>query len=519
MNTMKRFYFFLSFIGMCLSLPATNYFVATNGSDTNSGTIEKPFATLRKAQSKVVAGDTVYIRRGTYKITESEVMEHHTAGSTTWSRVFKMDKSGTGKDKRICYSGYKNERPVFDLSEVKPVNERVIVFYVSGSYLHFRNMEVVGTQVTITEHTQSECFRNEGGSNNIYEHLSMHDGMAIGFYIVTGKDNLVLNCDAYNNYDPVSDSGSGGNVDGFGGHLTSESYTGNVFRGCRAWYNSDDGFDLINCKAAFTIDNCWSFLNGYTKEGDKAGDGTGFKSGGYGMSDNPKVPKEIPMHTVQYCLAYKNKNKGFYANHHLGGIAWYNNTGYQNPSNFCMLNRKSASEKVDVPGYGHIIKNNISYMPQSADKHLIDVDETLCEIVNNSFAPESYELTSADFISLEDTELMNPRQADGTLPDIGFLKIAASSVLYGKGMGYEAGGQVPVPDEDRFGWLEAAAIAVEDNMASVVGPDAELFTSFFVNNNRVSFTERKVDLSSYQGLVMLEARAANGTIVRLKVNK
>ena len=92
-------------------------------------------------------------------------------------------------------------------------------------------------------------------------------------------------------------------------------------------------------------------------------------------------------------------------------------------------------------------------------------------------------------------------------------------MLYGKGMGYESGGQVPVPDEERFGWLEAAAIAVEDNMASVVGPDAELFTSFFVNNNRVSFTERKVDLSSYQGLVMLVARAANGTIVRLKVNK
>ena len=90
MNTMKRFYFFLSFIEMCLCLPATNYFVATNGSDTNSGTIEKPFATLRKAQSKVVAGDTVYIRRGTYKITESEVMEHYTAGSTTWSRVFKI---------------------------------------------------------------------------------------------------------------------------------------------------------------------------------------------------------------------------------------------------------------------------------------------------------------------------------------------------------------------------------------------------------------------------------------------
>ena len=311
---MKRISLLLFFIGCFLfSLSATNYFVATNGSDSNSGTIDRPFATLDKAQSKVMAGDTVYIRQGTYRVTEAEIMEHYTAGSTTWSRVFKMSKSGTGPDKRICYSGYKNERPVFDLSVVKPENERVIVFYVSGSYLHFRNIEVVGTQVTIVGHTQSECFRNEGGSDNIYEHLSMHDGMAIGFYIVTGKNNLVLNCDAYNNYDPVSDGGKGGNVDGFGGHLTSPQYTGNVFRGCRAWYNSDDGFDLINCQAVFTIDNCWSFLNGYTKDGGKAGDGTGFKSGGYGMSDNPKAPSVIPMHIVQYCLAYMNKNKGFYA--------------------------------------------------------------------------------------------------------------------------------------------------------------------------------------------------------------
>ncbi len=63
----------------------------------------------------------------------------------------------------------------------------------------------------------------------------MHDGMAIGFYIVTGKNNLVLNCDAYNNYDPVSDGGKGGNVDGFGGHLTFPNiqamYSGGVVRG------------------------------------------------------------------------------------------------------------------------------------------------------------------------------------------------------------------------------------------------------------------------------------------------
>ena len=90
---MKRITLFLLFIGYYLCLPATNYFVATNGNDSNSGTIDKPFATLGKAQSKVVPGDTVYIRQGTYKVSETEIMEHYTAGSTTWSRVFKMSNS------------------------------------------------------------------------------------------------------------------------------------------------------------------------------------------------------------------------------------------------------------------------------------------------------------------------------------------------------------------------------------------------------------------------------------------
>ncbi|MFR5960099.1 MAG: right-handed parallel beta-helix repeat-containing protein [Bacteroides stercoris] len=56
---------------------------------------------------------------------------------------------------------------------------------------------MVGTQVTIVGHTQSECFSNRGGNNNIYENLSMHDGMGIGFYLVKGAGNLILNCDAY----------------------------------------------------------------------------------------------------------------------------------------------------------------------------------------------------------------------------------------------------------------------------------------------------------------------------------
>ena len=47
--------------------------------------------------------------------------------------------------------------------------------------------------------------------------------MAIGFYLLGGSNNHILNCDAYNNYDSVSEGGKGGNVDGFGGHINSSS--------------------------------------------------------------------------------------------------------------------------------------------------------------------------------------------------------------------------------------------------------------------------------------------------------
>ena len=55
---------------------------------------------------------------------------------------------------------------------------------------------MIGTQVTITEHTQSECFRVvQGANDNLYEDLKLHDGMAIGFYLTGGNNNHILNCE------------------------------------------------------------------------------------------------------------------------------------------------------------------------------------------------------------------------------------------------------------------------------------------------------------------------------------
>jgi hypothetical protein len=45
---------------------AATYYVATNGSDSNSGTISQPFRTIGKGTSNLKSGDTLYIRGGTY---------------------------------------------------------------------------------------------------------------------------------------------------------------------------------------------------------------------------------------------------------------------------------------------------------------------------------------------------------------------------------------------------------------------------------------------------------------------
>ncbi len=343
----------------------------------------------------------------------------------------KLTKSGTA-GKRINFWAYPGEQPVFDYTNVNPAGYRINAFEVTGSWLHLRGLEVVGVQVNITNvNTQSICFSQSGaGGNNIYEQLSMHDGQAIGFYLSRGGNTLVLNCDAYRNFDYTSRAGggiNGGNVDGFGAHPNRADYTGIVFRGCRAWFNSDDGYDCISSTTAITFENCWAFYNGYSTSFQSLANGIGFKAGGYGTSANPGAPAIIPRNVVRQCLAVQNKSTGFYANHHLGGIDWYNNTAYMNATNYNMLNRR-ADYLADVPGYGHVLRNNISFAPRSTSgtSHITDYDPAQCTIDHNSFLNPTLTLTAADFKSIDKNLLTQPRQPNGDLPVTDFLRPAAT---------------------------------------------------------------------------------------------
>lgn len=427
---MKNLFTLLLMLVAATSLQAADYYVSPQGSDTNTGSIDAPFATLKQAISKATAGTTIYLREGTYQPTEAEIMGYQE--NNLYACVYNLTASGTAQ-KPITITGYENEKAVIDFSLVKPKDKRVSGFYVKGNYWRLKKFDIIGIQVTITGHTQSENISMRGGSNCIIEQVNIHDGMGIGIYFTRGSNNLVLNCDAYNNYDPVSENGAGGNCDGFGFHLNSSAHTNNVIRGCRAWRNSDDGFDLINNYTAVVVDSCWAWENGYDAKLISRGDGTGIKGGGYGMSS---ITKTIvaPRNIIKNCIAWKNKQNGIYANHHLGGNDWYNNSAYANKRNFNMVNRKSVEEAVDVDGYDHVLKNNLSYGGTTAN--YVNISETLCTLENNTFLP-AISLTASDFESLDGTQLKADRQSDGSLPEITFLKLKPTSKAYPQSVGYQ----------------------------------------------------------------------------------
>ncbi len=410
-----------------------DYFVSPSGLDSNPGSEEFPFQNISKAIAKAKAGTTIYLREGIYKPTVSDIMKVK-GESNVYDCVFFLSTNGTSQ-KPITLASYPGESVIIDLSEIKTEN-RIMGFDLCGNYWHLKNFDIVGIQVTQTGHTQSINVGLFGGSNCIIENVNMHDGMGIGVYATKGSNNLVLNCDAYNNYDPVSENGKGGNCDGFGFHLKEVEATGNVLRGCRAWRNSDDGFDLINNFAPVVIEQCWAWENGYDADMISRGDGTGIKSGGYGMHKSPNVPALIPRNIIRNCIAYANKNQGFYANHHLGGLDFINNSAYHNRRNFNMVNRKSIEENVDVDGYEHSLLNNVSFFPTTSGEDCININVNLSTLSNNTF-DGSVKVKSTDFKSLDASELLLRRKPDGSLPDIDFLKLNGQSEAFKSRVGWE----------------------------------------------------------------------------------
>ncbi len=430
----------LGLFGNTVFTTAKTVYVAPNGNDHASGTISKPLATLPAAYQMIASGDTICFRGGLYKVDDSQIMRNN----GHYAFVFALEKGGTSQ-RRTCIMGYPGERPIFDFSALQlDGRTRFGAFYLGADYLHLRNFDIVGVPVRMKGHTQSECISARKGSHCIVENIAMHDGMAIGYYQTAGSYNQVVNCDAYNNYDDYSEGSYGGNTDGFGFHVDSPEDVGNVIRNCRAWRNSDDGFDLIRCAAPVEIDHCWAFYNGYRSSADpydtetfeRAGDGNGFKGGGWGMrSDAYRCPTPCPMHYIHDCVAFHNKANGFYANHHLGGNIWMRNVAAENQrDNFNMVNRKGKTmeECYDVAGYGHTLTDNVSWNPNKEDLSNCDINK--CQLQGNVFGTDTEKADSNWFVSTNPKDVFATRDAYGNLPDMPYLQLKPRTTTLESGL-------------------------------------------------------------------------------------
>lgn len=411
---------------------ATKYYISPSGNDSYSGDSKRhPWATLGRAQKEVKPGDVVYILPGTYRISEEEITREESSGP--YKIVYDLSESGK-QGSPISYIGVVDDegnRPVFDFSAVNPGGYRVTGILVNADFLILKNFEIIGMQVNITDHTQSENIRVTNGSYNTFENIACHDGMGIGFYLTRQSGhNLFINCDGYNNYDPISENGKGGQNDAFGCHV-QEGYTGNVFIGCRAWNNADDGYDLIHCFSPVIFCYSIAYNNGRDADNVSRGDGNGFKAGGYGMDKEQTMPTSgTPMHEVYHCLAVQNRSNGIYSNHHLGGVFFHDNTSYRNNNyNFSLVNRRgwALEDAVDVNGYGHRLERNLSIVSDGSYNHITYLrgDEGDNIIEGNTFrwvtkgnggwTYENY--GSSIFESTTVSNLKANREADGMLSE------------------------------------------------------------------------------------------------------
>jgi pectate lyase-like protein len=389
---------------------AADYYVAPTGSDANAGSLEAPFATLQKGADIAVAGDTVYIRGGTYNITTPKTSG---AGLT-------FTKSGTSDANRIKYWAYQSETPIFDFTNmVLSTSGYTHGFVIKGSWLHFRGLEL--RNVPMNSFSNNAIAADTGG-NCIFELLNLHHNSGNGIFIGKGPGgNLILNCDAHDNYDATSNQGDGQNADGFGVHYQT-SGASTIIRGCRAWWNSDDGYDLINHEVPVIIENSWAMGNGYIKSGTARpadGNGNGFKAGS---------SKTGVRHVIRNSLAWKNVAAGFYANHSSGGNDWFNNTSYNNGTQYNMLASDPSDSSVTIILTGtlvHKMRNNIGF--PNKNTNMVGVD-TASNSWDLSLTP-----AAADFTSILDTDALGPRKPDGSLPDVDFMKLPKGSKMIDKG--------------------------------------------------------------------------------------
>ncbi|MEU7659707.1 right-handed parallel beta-helix repeat-containing protein [Streptomyces lincolnensis] len=303
---------------------ATTIYVAPNGSASAAGTMSAP-TTLATAISRAAAGDTIYLRGGTYSFS-STVTIPQTSNGTSGART--------------TLAAYGSEKPVLNFSaQSESSSNRGLQLF--GSYWHLRGF-------TVERAGDNGIY--VGGSNNVIERtVTRHNrdtGLQLGRIASSTPssawpaNNLILSAQSHDNVDS-----DGEDADGFAAKLTTGK--GNVFRYAVAHNNIDDGWDLYTktdtgAIGPVTVEDSLAYDNGTLSNGSQAGNGdrNGYKLGGDDIAVN---------HVVKRSIAYDNGKHGF---------TWNSNPGTMTISNNLSVNNTERNFTFD--GGTSVFRNNTS---------------------------------------------------------------------------------------------------------------------------------------------------------------
>ena len=437
--------------GVCLmNTSGKTYFVATNGNDNNPGTFSQPWATWQKAftSTSVNAGDIVYFRGGVYQTTVKTGLG------------IEATRSGT-ENNWIYYMNYPGETPILDCGNI--VQSDIQYTGLRNVGIEFSNIYYVKLVGLTVRNVKQYYDRNFGvgirvsGGNMILERCTAYNiwghGFETWFGDKAGDKVYFINCDAYNCNDIISGNPPGSNAGNTGAGFSlwdsSSNALGEVhLYNCRAWNASDQGFQTGASHYVEAV-GCWSFEN----KAYGMGGGTGWKMG---WMDYEAQPRKMYNNLVA-C----NDGSGFLTNEWYGVdipvTELYNNlvykNGLKNGFGFEISSLESGPSNDELL---RVFKNNLAYGNINGD--IFTYANSQYTHDHNSW-DSSVSVNDNDFISLNCSQLKNPRKSDGSLPDITFGHLARGSDLIDKGAiisGYHCSTSGSHPGEDCVEWYGSA---------------------------------------------------------------
>ena len=284
-----------------------NIYVSPNGKSNAAGTKDAPMD-IYTAVKIAAPGQKILIKEGTYNLSSTVKVERGING-TADAMIYMIADPEAGS------------RPVFDFGG------KCAGMILAGDYWYFQGFDV-------TRSADAQKGIQVSGNHNILDRIKAYKngntGIQISRYLGTDQfnqwpaHNTILNCSSYLNADKGYED-----ADGFAAKLTVGQ--GNVFDGCIAAYNADDGWDLFakvqsGSIGVVTIQNSVAFKNGYILDENgreiNAGNGNGFKMGGDSMPG---------AHVLKNSVAFANKAKGIDSNS-CPDIKVYSSTTFDNES-------------------------------------------------------------------------------------------------------------------------------------------------------------------------------------------